>query len=161
MIYSRNVQYFCCISCWVECATFLNRFISSISSSDLIYYCWRRAFFPSRSAEVGMWTSLLIIFLKRWGTRKRKIFLPFPKWCLCVLNVISSYMKCLNIYSNHYKSLRRKNIDMCQYVVNGNDYHLNIKRVGKRENPFVSRVFCTNGKCLQASAFRLSPIKIQ
>ena len=101
MIYSRNVQYFCCISCWVECATFLNRFISSISSSDLIYYCWRRAFFPTRSAEVRMWTSLLIIFLKRWGTRKRKIFLPFPKWCLCVLlqNVISSYMKCPNIYS--------------------------------------------------------------
>ena len=101
MIYSRNVQYFCCISCWVECATFLNRFISSISSSDLIYYCWRRAFFPTRSAEVRMWTSLLIIFLKRWrATRKRKIFLPFPKWCLCVLNVISSsYMKCPNIYS--------------------------------------------------------------
>ena len=102
MIYSRNVQYFCCISCWVECATFLNRFISSISSSDLIYYCWRRAFFPTRSAEVRMWTSLLIIFFKRWrGTRKRKIFLPFPKRCLCVLhqNVISSYMKCPNIYT--------------------------------------------------------------
>ena len=98
-------------------------------------------------------------FKKMGGTRKRKIFLPFPKWCLCVLNVISSYMKCLNIYSNHYKSLRRKNIDMCQYVVNGNDYHLNIKRVGKRENPFVSRVFCTNGKCLQASAFRLQSNK--
>ena len=119
----------------------------------------KKSFFPSRSAEVRMWTSLLIIFLKRWGTRKRKIFLPFPKWCLCVLSASECYIiyeVSEYILQNHYKSLRRKNIDMCQYVVNGNDYHLNIKRVGKRENPFVSRVFCTNGKCLQASVFRLS-----
>lgn len=47
---------------------------------------------------------------------------------------------------------------MCQYVVNGNDYHLNIKRVGKREREsfrfksFLYQWEMPPGFCLQAQS---------
>ena len=68
-------------------------------------------------------------------------------------------MKCPNIYSKTTTRVSgEKNIDMCQYVVNGNDYHLNIKRVGKREREsfrfksFLYQWEMPPGFCLQAQS---------
>ena len=124
----------------------------------------KKSFFPNQKCRGSNVNIITNHFFKKMGNKKEEdlssiskmMFMCSASKCYIIIYEVSEY-----ILQNHYKSLRRKNIDMCQYVVNGNDYHLNIKRVGKRENPFVSRVFCTNGKCLQASAFRLSPIKIQ
>ena len=121
----------------------------------------KKSFFPNqkcRGSNVNIITNHF--FKKMAGNKKEedlssisKMMFMCSECYIIIIYEVSEY-----ILQNHYKSLRRKNIDMCQYVVNGNDYHLNIKRVGKREREsfrfksFLYQWEMPPGFCLQAQS---------